>query len=221
MINAKNQVKSVASVIFNGYKFGMLLQIAIGPVCFYIFKLATMNGFLIAMTGVMSAFLLDTLFVLGAIKGIAVLLESRRMQNLIKYFGSLVLLIFGIISILSQFDIHFLPALVEQNVSSANNAFIQTAIITLSNPLTIIFWAGVFSAKISEGNLGSKDVYIFGLGAVLATLSFLSLIALTGSYTTTFLSPQAIKIINILVGFILMYFGFKILMKKYVIAKNL
>lgn len=51
-------------MIFNGFKFGLLLQIAIGPVCLLIFQLAAMNGFFVAMTGV---------------------LESRKMQTILKY----------------------------------------------------------------------------------------------------------------------------------------
>ena len=207
-------------VIFHGFKFGLLLQIAIGPVCFYIFQLGAMHGFLVAMTGVLAAFLLDALFVLGAIKGIAALLESKKMQTFLKYFGFIVLTIFGLNMILSQFNISFLPALNAQNISGSHNAFIKTAIITISNPLTIIFWAGVFSAKILEGNLGHREVYYFGLGAVLATLSFLSLIALLGSFSVTFLPNQAVKVLNIFVGCILIFFGFKILMKKYISIKS-
>jgi len=202
-------------MIFKGFKFGLLLQIAIGPVCFFIFQLAVINGFFVAMTGILAVFIVDGLFIFGAIKGIAALLKSRKMQTVLKYFGSFILMIFGLSSILNQFDINFLPTLSAQNVSGAHNAFIQAAIITISNPLTIIFWAGVFSAKITEDNLGKIEMYYFGLGAVLATFSFLSIIALIGSFSMTFLPTQVIRVLNICVGFILIFFGFKILMKKY------
>lgn len=202
-------------MIFKGFKFGLLLQIAIGPVCFFIFQLAVINGFFVAMIGILAVFIVDSLFIFGAIKGIAALLESRKMQTVLKYFGSFILMIFGLSSILNQFDINFLPTLSAQNVSGAHNAFIQAAIITISNPLTIIFWAGVFSAKITEDNLGKMEMYYFGMGAVLATFSFLFIIALIGSFSMTFLPTQVIRVLNICVGFILIFFGFKILMKKY------
>ena len=211
-----NTGKKIFSGIFKGFKFGLLLQIAIGPVCFFIFQLAVINGFFVAMIGILAVAIVDGLFIFGAIKGIAALLESRKMQTVLKYFGSFILMIFGLSTILSQFDINFLPALNAQNVSGAHNAFIQAAIITVSNPLTIIFWAGVFSAKILEENLGQQEVYFFGFGAVLTTLSFLSFIALIGTFSMTFLSAIAIQALNIFVGCILIYFGIRILMKKYV-----
>ena len=175
-----------------------------------------MNGFFVAMIGVMAAFLLDALFVLGAIKGIAVILSSKKMQTLLKYFGSFILMIFGLSTILSLTEINFLPALNAQHATGAHNAFIQTASITISNPLTIIFWAGVFSAKILQEDLDRQDVYFFGFGAVLATLSFLSLIALIGTFSMIFLPAIAIQALNIFVGCILIYFGIRILMKKVV-----
>ncbi len=182
---------------------------------FFIFQLAVINGFFVAMIGILAVFIVDSLFIFGAIKGIAALLESRKMQTVLKYFGSFILMIFGLSSILNQFDINFLPTLSAQNVSGAHNAFIQAAIITISNPLTIIFWAGVFSAKITEDNLGKMEMYYFGMGAVLATFSFLFIIALIGSFSMTFLPTQVIRVLNICVGFILIFFGFNILMKKY------
>ena len=182
---------------------------------FFIFQLAVINGFFVAMIGILAVFIVDSLFIFGAIKGIAALLESRKMQTVLKYFGSFILMIFGLSSILNQFDINFLPTLSAQNVSGTHNAFIQAAIITISNPLTIIFWAGVFSAKITEDNLGKMEMYYFGMGAVLATFSFLFIIALIGSFSMTFLPTQVIRVLNICVGFILIFFGFKILMKKY------
>jgi len=182
---------------------------------FFIFQLAVINGFFVAMIGILAVFIVDSLFIFGAIKGIAALLESRKMQTVLKYFGSFILMIFGLSSILNQFDINFLPTLSAQNVSGTHNAFIQAAIITISNPLTIIFWAGVFSAKITEDNLGKMEMYYFGMGAVLATFSFLFIIALIGSFSMTFLPTQVIRVLNICVGFILIFFGFNILMKKY------
>jgi len=66
-------------MIFKGFKFGLLLQIAIGPVCLFIFQLAVINGFFVAMIGILAVFIVDSLFIFGAIKGIAALLESRKM----------------------------------------------------------------------------------------------------------------------------------------------
>jgi len=81
--------------------------------------------------------------------------------------------------------------------------------LTLSNPLTILFWVGVFSTKLSEANMNRKDMYCFGFGAVLATISFLTLVSITGIFVNNFLNPDVLKILNIIVGLVLIYFGLK------------
>jgi len=211
---SKNAKIIFLSEIYRGFKFGLLLQIAIGPVCFFIFQLGAMNNFLVGMSGVLAAVLMDSLFVFGAIKGMAVLLESKKTQATLKYLGCLILILFGMSTVLTQFDINFLPVFNIQNSIGSQNAFLKTALITISNPLTIIFWAGVFSTKIAEENMRKQEAYYFGTGAILATLCFLSSIAFMGSLSMSFLPDQMIKILNIFVGLILIYFGTKIFLKK-------
>lgn len=38
-------------MIFKGVKFGMLLQLAIGPVCIFVFQVASLRGFLYSRNG--------------------------------------------------------------------------------------------------------------------------------------------------------------------------
>lgn len=201
-------------MIFRGFKFGMILQLAIGPVCIFIFQMASLRGFYIAASGVIGVLIIDGLYILAAILGIASIIERKNTKMFLKVFGAIVLFIFGISTILSVFNIVVLPSLSLQNTTNLNNVFFRTIILTISNPLTIIFWAGVFSTKLTEENMVKKDIYTFGLGALLSTASFLTLVALAGSLTRTFFPPYIIQLLNVLVGILLMYFSIKILIKK-------
>lgn len=201
-------------MIFRGFKFGMMLQLAIGPVCIFIFQMASLRGFYIAASGVIGVLIVDGLYILAAILGIASIIERENTKMFLKVFGAIVLFIFGISTILSVFNIVVLPSLSLQNTTNLNNVFFRTIILTISNPLTIIFWAGVFSTKLAEENMVKKDIYTFGLGALLSTAFFLTLIALAGSLTRTFFPPYIIQFLNVLVGILLMYFSIKILFKK-------
>lgn len=202
----------VRGTVFKGFKFGMLLQFAIGPVCLYIFQTASNNGFCSAESGVLGVALMDGLFIFAAILGIASIIEKNNIKNALKIFGAFVLFLFGISTILNQFNINFLPGLSLQ--SNGSNSFIKAAILTASSPLTILFWAGVFSAKISSEGMEKKDMYYFGIGALLSTLFFLTLISIFGAVIKGVITIQIIKILNLLVGFLLFYFGFRMLIKK-------
>lgn len=200
-------------MLIKGFKFGMLLQFAIGPVCIFIFQMASLKGFYIAETGVLGVVLIDGIFIIVAILGIASIINRKNIRVFLKIFGSTILLIFGFSTVLGQFNICLLPNL-SNNISNSNNVFTHAIILTASNPLTIIFWAGVFSTKVSEENMKTKEIYLFGIGALLSTILFLTLIALVGSFAKAFFSPNVILILNTIVGFLLIYFGIRMFLKK-------
>lgn len=197
-------------MIYKGFKFGMLLQLAIGPICIFIFQAATTNGFFVAEVGVLGVALIDALYILASIIGIGALIERNALVKVgLKYFGAAILVLFGISNILNIFGINLIPGLHIQGTHNTYNMFAQAAILTLSNPLTIVFWAGAFSSKIAEENFHRSDLFLFGFGAIIATLFFMTFIVLIGSISKTFLPAIVIKLLNGVVGMVLIYFGIK------------
>ena len=201
-------------MLYKGFKFGMLLQLAIGPVCIFIFQMASLKGFYNAEIGVLGVVLVDGIFIIVAILGIASIIDRKNIRACLKIFGSTILFVFGFNTLLSQFNIGLLPSLGINYISNPNNVFTHAIILTTSNPLTIIFWAGVFSTKVVEENVKRKEIYLFGLGALLSTIVFLTLIALVGSFAKAFFSPNVIQILNTVVGFLLIYFSIRMFLKK-------
>ncbi|WP_342598138.1 LysE family transporter [Psychrobacillus sp. FSL H8-0483] len=197
-------------MIWKGFRFGMFLQIAVGPICLFIFQTAATSGFVEAEVGVLGVVIVDCLFILAAMFGIgAILNKYKKAKQMIHYFGAAVLIVFGLSNIVGFFDVSLMPNL-EQG---AGSVFWKTVVLTVSNPLTILFWAGVFSTKIVEENITQQDLYSFGLGAVLSTLFFLTMISILGSFLTIFLAPAILKVLNLIVGLVLVGFGIKTLMK--------
>lgn len=193
----------------------MLLQVAIGPVCVFIFQTAITSGFITAESGVLAVVFIDVLYILLAILGIGTLLEkSSKTKITLKYFGAFVLVVFGLNNILGAFNISFLPSLNLAASNNTNSVFIKVLLLTLSNPLTILFWAGVFSTKLAEEDMDKKEVYLFGFGAVLSTAIFLSVIALSGSLINSFINEIIITVLNIIVGIALIFFGIKTAQKE-------
>lgn len=83
-------------------------------------------------------------------------------------------------------------------------------VLTGANPLIIVFWSGVFSAKIAEEKFTRRDEFYFGTGAVISTLLFLLVVAILGQVTSNFIGPGFIRVLNMIVGVILIYFGVKL-----------
>lgn len=197
--------------MLKGLRLGMLLQLAVGPVCLYIFQNASARGLTSALAAVMGVVLADGIYILAALLGIAAVIEKKRVKQGLNIFGAAVLVIFGINILLGAFGLGFIPAIDTGTLPAGG--FVYALILTLSNPLTILFWAGVFSARVAEESMKKKDIYPFGLGALLSTPIFLSAVSVAGSLAGTYLPLFAITILNAGVGMVLIFFGVRMMVK--------
>lgn len=197
---------------FNGLKFGLLLQLAVGPMCLMVFNTANNLGFFSAMTLVLAIASVDAFYILLASLGASKLLEKENVKSVFKILGSIILVVFGLNIILNIWGINIIPGL---NLNSgSSNLFIQGIILTLSNPITIIFWGSVLTTKIVEEKFSKKELVIFSVGLVSATLIFLSLVAILGTMIGNFIPSNIINILNIIVGIVIIGFGVRVLLKK-------
>jgi len=195
-------------MLSKGFRFGMLLQIAIGPVCIFIFQNSVALGLIPALQGVLGVALTDGTEIVLAILGAAILLDKRpKLKKAIGIISGAVVIFFGVNSILSATEtVNLLPRLSE-------NMFVAAFCLAASNPLTIIFWSGIFTSRIAAGDMNKEDMWVFGTGCVLSTLFFLSVVALVGSCTTMVIPSQLIKILNIVSGTAILAFGVKSIIK--------
>ena len=195
-----------------GLKFGMLLQFAVGPMCLMVFNTAQNTGFLVALSLVIAIALVDAFYILLASLGASKLLGNKKVEKIVKIIGSLVLILFGLNIILNVFGINIIPSLnLKPNSSSA---FIQGIILTLSNPITIVFWGSVLTTKIIEEKFEKKELAVFSVGLVSATLIFLTIVAVLGMILSNFIPDIISKILNIVVGLVIIGFGIKLLLKR-------
>ena len=197
---------------FDGLKFGMLLQIAVGPMCLMVFNTAKNIGFFIALSLVFAIALVDAFYITLAGLGVSKLLEKESIKKVFKIIGSAVLIIFGINIILNVFKINIIPGLNLKPTTS--NIFIQGLVLTLSNPMTIVFWGSVLTTKIIDDKLSKNELIIFSIGLVSATLLFLTAIAIIGTILSEFIPTKISIILNIIVGVLIVFFGIKMLFKK-------
>lgn len=201
-------------MIYKGFKFGMLLQLAVGPMCLMVFNTSTTYGFLMGLSLVLAISLIDGLYIILSGIGVAVIINKEKIKSTIKILGCIVLVLFGTNTITGAFGLTLLPDLnLFSNVTN-QNVFIQGLLLTASNPLTIIFWGGVFSTQVVENDFSKRQLIFFGFGCILSTLSFLTIVSFFGSILSGFLPQIIIQILNIVVGAILIYFGIKLLFKK-------
>lgn len=197
---------------FQGLRFGMLLQLAIGPMCLLVFDTAQNSGFFPAFCLVLAIALVDAFYIALAGLGAGRLLEKEGAKRLLPLLGGAVLLLFGANIALSAFGRSFIPGLGLD--APAGSLFLQGLLLTLSNPLTVVFWGSVLTAKIVEDGLKSRALAVFSAGAVSATLLFLTAVALLGTGLKSFIPQTVSAALNLAVGLLIAGFGVKMMLKK-------
>ena len=198
-------------MFLKGFRFGLLLQFAIGPISLLVFSTASSSGFTASSLASLAVALVDGLYILLAGLGIAVFMKSIKVKNTFQFLGAVVLLLFGLDIALGAFGISYFPDIHLFQEGEGGGVFLKAAVMTASNPLTIIFWGGVLSATVASENITAKRLLPFGLGCVCASFAFLQIVGLIGIFMGTFLPQSFMKALNLCVGAVIMYFGFRML----------
>ena len=196
----------------DGLKFGMLLQLAIGPMCLLVFNTAKNMGFINALSLVSAIALIDAFYIYLAGIGVSRLLLQERVKICVSVTGAFVLCLFGINMILEAVGRDIVLHI--SSDSDVQSVFVQGLILTLSNPLTIVFWGTVLTQKMIKEQLRRSELIFFSAGLVSATVFFLTGIAILGTEMKEFLPDTISNGMNVVVGVVIVYFGIKMFLNK-------
>lgn len=190
-----------------GLGFGLILQISVGPVCLAVLHKGLTHGFGHAFAMVWGAALVDALYILLSVLGVSALLQIGPARMAVGLVGALLLLYFG----LRYLRAPAATAQIEHRDESPLQSFAFGVGLTLTNPLTILFWAGVLGAMMSTHTFNqARGVSLFSAGCVTATLLFLTGVALAGHFLERVLNERLALWLNRVVGLFLIGFAAKL-----------
>ena len=131
-----------------GLRLGIILQLSIGPVCLFILQTAIARGITEALKAVLAVVLVDAFYILLALYGLGTCLKNYPgIQKKLRYCGAAVLLYFAVTALADVFHPQVSTATI---MLPQISSFYAAGLLTLSNPLTIIFWLGMLSAQVSQ-----------------------------------------------------------------------
>lgn len=190
----------------NGLLTGLTLQLAIGPVFFFIINLALQKTFFDGFAGVLGVTLADYIYIFLALFGIGKILEHQKYKKIFGIVGSIVLILFGgfiIRGIIGGASINNAVS----NTASILTSFSSVFFLTISSPLTIVLFTSVFAAKALELKLTKKGLLLFGLGTGFATFLFMGSSMIIFSLIKETISLLLVQILNGIVGSLLIGYG--------------
>jgi len=197
----------VVVVMLNGFLTGLILQIAIGPVFFFILNISLQKTIIDGLLAVIAVTLVDYFFITLAVLGVGKLLEKPKIKFASGMISSLVLVLFGIIMILSIHQSNPIGSPNNPIESNYISSFISAFLLTISSPLTIVFWTSLFAAKAIEKGYVKKQLMIFGIAAGFATIVFLGFSVTLLSIIRASIPFALLRILNTAVGVLLIIYG--------------
>ncbi len=204
-----------AGALYDGFRFGSLLQLAVGPVCLFVLQTGIERGALRGLAAVAGVVLVDALYIALAGLGVTRWAESGRARRVLQHGGAAIIALFGLDVLGSAFGYPLIPAVVgKRAVADGSSAFLSAVLLTASNPLTIVFWAGVFSAKVAAERYGKVELWLFSTGCVLAPVVFLTAIAVGSSLVGRAAPGRVLVWLNLAVGCALVYFAIRLALQK-------
>ncbi len=189
---------------FRGFKTGLILQFAIGPVFIFVMNIAVQRSFsdgIAAVAGVTAA---DYVYIALSVVGVGKLLENDRMKQALGFIAPSVLLLFGVYMMYSVLFAGSAENIIRNNPSSE---FLSAFALTISSPLTILFWSGIFASRAVEYELTRRELAVFAFAAGLATFAFLGCGVLILSSAAAVIPDIVISVLNISVAVLLIGYG--------------
>lgn len=189
----------------NGVLTGLALQIAIGPVFFYIMNLNLQKTIFDGLIGSVGVMLGDYFYIALSILGVSKILENKKVERVFAVASSIVLAILGIWMISK--GLHTFTTSVNAMTPSLFSSFITCLFLTISGPISMVLFTSIFTARAAEFNYTEKDLVKFGVGVGLATGIFMASSSVVFSIVKGTIPILLIQIMNIIVGCVLIGYG--------------
>lgn len=192
-------------ILMNGLLTGLFLQLAIGPIFFFVLSTAAESDLIVAWAGVLGVVLADYIYVALSILGIAKLIDHPKVKKTFGIISAAVIIAFG--AYLLWEAIRGARGLAVSDERTMAGAFATCFFLTISSPLSLFFWSSVFAVRAIEKNYNKKDITIFGIGAGLSTLLFLGAAVTIVSAVNASLPANLVGILNIIVAVVMIGYG--------------
>lgn len=193
--------------IFLSYVFlGLSLSAPIGPINAAQLDKGIRSGFLHAWILGIGALIADVIYMLLIYLGVIHFLEADIVKLFLWLFGTFVLIYTGIESLNGANQLT--PNSKEDN-DSIMKTFFSGFFMSLSNPLTILFWLGIFGSILAKAaaSYNKEQLLLYSFGIILGIMLWDITMATTSSIFRKMLNVRILSIITIISGISLIIYG--------------
>lgn len=199
-------------VILNGIVSGIVLAFLIGPVFFTILQTSIERGFGSGALVAIGVSLSDAFYITLTYLGIYQLFDQGSFREYLAYFGGVVLLTFGIYYLfvksrrLSAHDPH------RVQLNNPWKLVGKGFIINGLSPMVLIFWLGTVGVATTKFGYSTPQKAIPFFASIVSTVFITDVLkAKLADKLRRILTPKFIRNLNIILGFVLLLFGCRLI----------
>ncbi|WP_138418836.1 LysE family transporter [Aquibacillus sediminis] len=195
------------SIFFSYVVLGLSLAAPIGPINAAQLDKGIKNGFSHAWLIGLGSVTADILFMLAVYFGVVHFLEIPFMKAFLWSFGCFVLLYTGIESLLGANNINTQNS--RNSDDSHSKTFFTGFILALSNPLSILFWLGIYGSVLAKTTTqyDTPHLLLYSGAIITGLLVWDFSMAVVSSGFRKILTDRILVLISILSGLSLVGFG--------------
>lgn len=196
-------------VIINGFLFGLLLSVLVGPVFFALIQNAIEKGFWSGFFMAIGIALSDSFYIVITYLGVSQLVDNPSFNMWLGGIGGTIMLGFGIVYLFKPVPQKGLRQSHQQETNRFQQIF-KGFFLNGVNPFVLFFWLGIISKVTIDFEYDNNEALTFFI--ILICTVFLS--DVTKSYFAMKLSqivtPQFMRIMNRVVGVALILFSIRL-----------
>ncbi|MDX8046737.1 LysE family transporter [Gracilibacillus sp. S3-1-1] len=197
--------------IFLSYMFlGISLAAPIGPINAAQINQGIKNGFLHSWMIGLGSIIAELFFILAVYFGVVHFLDTPLVKTFLWSFGAFVLMYTGIESIVSNQSLQ-----VRGERDSLFKTFTSGFLLSISNPLSILFWLGIYGSVLANTMHKYDTLHLFWYSSaiILGVMVWDLSMAFISSSSRRLLSDKIVKAISVITGISLIgfaiYFGYQ------------
>ncbi|WP_078549373.1 LysE family transporter [Litchfieldia alkalitelluris] len=195
------------SVFLSYILLGLSLAAPIGPVNAAQIDRGIKHGFLHAWLVGVGAVVADGVYMLIVYFGVVQFIDTPMVKTFLWLFGAFVLIYTGIESLFSAGQIQ--SKQFRDKEERPIKAFFSGFLMSLTNPLTILFWLGIFGSVLAKtaSTYANAQLILYSAAIFIGLLLWDVTMAAVSSSFRKFLTSQLLTLISFLSGLSLIGFG--------------
>lgn len=183
-------------LIGDGVLLGFLLSFMTGPIFFSLIETSIKRGFKAAIFFCSGVWISDLIFISIVFLGLTFIKDFPNFNFYVGIIGGILLCIFGLVAFFNKTEIN---TKVKTTAKSNFGDFLKGIAINVFNPFVILFWIGIIG-NLTKKEINVKNSVLF-LTSLLLTVAISDILkAYLAQKIRNRITPQYLKILNIVVG---------------------